>query len=151
MILGVGGLGSGVLMNLLRLGVGRLFLVDYDVVDIHNLNRQLMFTPEDVGQPKVYAALRNSAFHNVGNTQIEVFHGNALTNWKVIVGFAKRATFVYNCIDWGDKFDTAVCSLCSALKIPLVMGGTFATSLTVDFFPPNGSPCYLCTDDANAK
>jgi len=49
----VGGLGSGVMMNLLRLGVGRLFLVDYDVVDIHNLNRQLMFTPADVGKPKV--------------------------------------------------------------------------------------------------
>ena len=44
LILGVGGLGSVVAINLLRLGVGKLFLVDYDVVDIHNLNRQLLYT-----------------------------------------------------------------------------------------------------------
>ena len=47
--MGVGGLGSVVMMNLLRLGVKKLFLLDYDVVDVHNLNRQLMFTPGDIG------------------------------------------------------------------------------------------------------
>ena len=51
-------------------------------------------------------------------------------------------------IDYGDKFDAAVASLCLNLKIPLVMGGTFAVSLTVDFFNPVvGEPCYLCLDD----
>ena len=44
LILGVGGLGSAVALSLLRLGVGKLFLLDYDVVDLHNLNRQLLFT-----------------------------------------------------------------------------------------------------------
>lgn len=44
LVLGVGGLGSILTINLLRLGVGKLFLLDYDVVDIHNLNRQLLFT-----------------------------------------------------------------------------------------------------------
>ena len=43
-------------------------LVDYDVVDIHNLNRQLLYSAQDVGTPKVEAALKNSAFHNVGGT-----------------------------------------------------------------------------------
>lgn len=97
---------------MLRLGVGKLFLVDYDVVDIHNLNRQLLYSHADVGKPKVEAAFKNAAFHNAGNTQIEYFNGNALTNWDKIVEFAKRSTFVYNCIDWGDKFDAAVSSLC---------------------------------------
>ena len=60
--------------------------------------------------------------------------------------FAKRSTFVYNCIDWGDKFDMAVASLCMKLSLPLVMGGTFSTSLTIDYFPPTGRPCYLCTE-----
>ncbi len=53
MVLGVGGLGSIVTINMLRLGVGKLFLVDFDVVDIHNLNRQLLFSHADVGKPKV--------------------------------------------------------------------------------------------------
>jgi molybdopterin/thiamine biosynthesis adenylyltransferase len=135
LILGVGGLGSIVALNLLRLGVGRIFLIDYDVVDIHNLNRQLLFSFEDVGKSKVESAFKNAAFHNTGKTQIEYFHGNALTNWEVVTNFARRSTFVYNCIDWGDKFDAAVSALCLQLKIPLVMGGTFAVSLTVDFYP----------------
>ena len=68
-------------INLLRLGVGRLFLMDYDVVDKHNLNRQLLFCCKDIGKRKVEAALENSQFHKVSETEIQVFHGNALTNW----------------------------------------------------------------------
>ena len=53
LILGVGGLGSVVLMNVLRLGVKKVIIVDYDVVDIHNLNRQIMYGVDDVGKGKV--------------------------------------------------------------------------------------------------
>lgn len=53
LLLGVGGLGSVVMMNLLRLGLKKLIIIDYDVVDIHNLNRQIMYGPEDVGKPKI--------------------------------------------------------------------------------------------------
>ena len=63
---------------------------------------------------------------------------------------AKESTFVYNCIDYGEFFDAAVASLCLALKLPLVMGGTFSTSMTVDYFPPAGRPCFVCADDATA-
>jgi molybdopterin/thiamine biosynthesis adenylyltransferase len=70
LILGVGGLGSAIALNMLRLGVGRLFLVDYDVVDLHNINRQLLYSHADVGKPKVEAALHNGQFHNAGGTEI---------------------------------------------------------------------------------
>ena len=85
LILGVGGLGSVVALNLLRLGVGKLFLLDYDVVDEHNLNRQLLFSRADIGKSKVEAATRNAGFHCAGNTQIESFHGNALVHWDRVV------------------------------------------------------------------
>lgn len=58
---------------------------------------------------------------------------------------------VFNCIDYGDKFDVAVTSLCLKLKKPLIMGGTFATSLTVDYFGAEGLPCFLCTNDEAAR
>jgi molybdopterin-synthase adenylyltransferase len=67
-ILGVGGLGSIVLMALLRLGVKKVYLVDYDVVDNHNMNRQLMFSVKDIDQKKVDCAIKNAEFHNVGGT-----------------------------------------------------------------------------------
>jgi adenylyltransferase/sulfurtransferase len=85
LVLGVGGLGSVVAVNLLRLGVGKLFLLDYDVVDVHNLNRQLLFCHADVGKPKVDAATKNAAFHCAGKTHIESFHGDALVHWDKVV------------------------------------------------------------------
>lgn len=53
LVLGIGGLGSVVVSSLLRLGIGAIYMVDYDVVDIHNLNRQILFTNSDIGKPKV--------------------------------------------------------------------------------------------------
>lgn len=37
--------------------------------------------------------------------------------------------------------------MCRALKLPLVMGGTFATMFTVDFINPDGQPCFICLND----
>jgi molybdopterin-synthase adenylyltransferase len=68
LLLGVGGLGSAVAINLLRLGVKKLFLVDYDIVDHHNLNRQLLYGPADVGRRKIECALEKCKEHNVGGT-----------------------------------------------------------------------------------
>ena len=68
LVLGIGGLGSVVTIEMLRLGIGKIFLVDYDVVDIHNLNRQLLFSHADIGKKKVEAAYHNSQFHKTGKT-----------------------------------------------------------------------------------
>ena len=61
---------------------------------------------------------------------------------------AKEAHVVFNCIDHGEYFDIAVAAMCLNYKIPLIMGGTVQTSLTVDYFTGQGKPCYLCSDDA---
>lgn len=68
--MGIGGLGSVVMIALLRLGIKKIYIVDYDVVDNHNMNRQLMYCVKDIGQKKVDCAMRNAEFHNVGNTVI---------------------------------------------------------------------------------
>ncbi|WP_328869629.1 ThiF family adenylyltransferase [Streptomyces sp. NBC_00287] len=54
-LLGVGGVGAVVAQHLVAAGVGSLVLIDYDQVQIHNLNRQLAFTGEDIGRPKTEA------------------------------------------------------------------------------------------------
>ena len=47
--------------------------MDRDVVDSHNLNRQLLYTTQDVNKSKVDQAKKNSEFHNISNTEIETF------------------------------------------------------------------------------
>ena len=56
LVLGVGGLGSGVSMGLARLGVKKIILIDKDTVDITNMNRQILYTLQDVGLPKATTA-----------------------------------------------------------------------------------------------
>ena len=147
LLLGVGGLGSSVAITLCRLGIKKLFLVDYDVVDVHNLNRQVLYGVNDVGKLKAECAKKNLEFHNVNNAQIEIFCIDALANWEKIIELAKQSTVVFNMIDYGDHFDLAVQSLCLNLKIPVIMGGTFSNTLTVDMFYPDGGPCLLCLSD----
>ena len=53
LILGVGGVGSYVVESLVRSGIGHLILIDYDIIDITNLNRQLMTTMKNIGEKKV--------------------------------------------------------------------------------------------------
>jgi molybdopterin/thiamine biosynthesis adenylyltransferase len=55
-VVGCGGLGGYIIEELARLGVGRITAVDPDVFEEHNLNRQLLSSPENLGQPKVEAA-----------------------------------------------------------------------------------------------
>ena len=54
--MGTGGLGCGVALGLARMGVGKIILLDKDVVDLSNLNRQILFAKEDVGKPKAATA-----------------------------------------------------------------------------------------------
>jgi molybdopterin/thiamine biosynthesis adenylyltransferase len=147
LVLGLGGLGSVVLMSILRLGVKKAIVVDYDVVEQHNLNRQILYTVEDVGKAKVDRAVHNSKFHNIGGTEVVGYSFDAVANWSRVVELARQSSVVFNCIDYGDKYDIAVASLCMALNLPLIQGGTFSTMFTIDFVNPKGRPCFLCLGD----
>lgn len=63
---------------------------------------------EDIGAFKVDAAIKNSKFHNVGNTKIEGYNIDAVKNFGKIVELAKKSTFVFNMIDYGDEWDLAI-------------------------------------------
>src|SRR5439155_3735307 len=60
-VLGLGGLGSWIAMNLAAIGVGDLVLVDHDRVELMNLNRQVLYTENDIGRSKVEAAAERLA------------------------------------------------------------------------------------------
>ena len=91
-----------------------MILIDKDVVDISNLNRQILFDHNHLNKPKVEVArdklLRDHLINP--NTKIEAYNWCALKHWNKIVELSKEATVVFNMIDVGDYFDAAVQSLC---------------------------------------
>lgn len=146
--LGVGGLGSVVSLNLCRLGVKHLILIDYDTVEAHNLNRQLLFSKSDIGASKSEAAKRNlDSFHNLCST-IEAFNIDIIKHWNQVVALIKDCSVVFNMIDYGDSFDLAAQSLSIKLNIPFIQGGTFSQMVNVEFFPPKGKSCLACGVDS---
>lgn len=146
---GVGGLGSVVAINLCRLGVGHIVLMDYDTVDAHNLNRQLLYCKEDVGCLKVDAAKKAlEASHNLVS-RIDAYNVDIVRDWAKVVTLVQGCAAVFNMIDYGDAFDLAAQALCLRLGVPLIQGGTFSQTVNVEFFPANSSSCLACGIDSN--
>ena len=92
------------------MGVKKIVLLDKECVELSNLNRQILFTKEDVGKPKALAAKeRLLANHVVGDhTEVVALQMDALTNWQAIVKQAEEADVVFNLIDVGEYFDVAI-------------------------------------------
>jgi len=137
-VLGAGGLGCTVAFTLARLGIKKMFILDYDVVDMSNLNRQILFSKKHVGMPKVEAAADGIKAHIIGATEIETMHLNVVTNWPKVVAVAKQCTVLFNNIDIGHYFDFGVLSLGKSLGIPVVAGSSYARTWIVEYF--SGKP-----------
>ena len=156
LLLGVGGLGCGIALILARLGVGKIILVDKDVVDVTNLNRQLLFSPSSVGSTKVDAAFEGIQAHLVGkHTAVERHHMDVLQRWPDVVRMAGEATVIFNNIDIGGYFDFAVISLAKALGgKPVGAGSSYARSWVAEYFsgrPGVGSFSYSNPPGSDAE
>ncbi len=141
-IVGAGGLGSPAIQYLAAAGIGRLVLIDDDVVDRSNLQRQTIFATDDVGTAKVIAAsaaaVRINPHVAIDAHRRRIDAGNAAT---LLAG----ADVV---LDGSDNFQTrlAVADAALALRIPLVSAavGQFEGQLAVYRGWEPDKPCYRC-------
>lgn len=138
--IGAGGLGSPAALYLAAAGVGRLGLVDFDVVDYSNLHRQVIHGTPDVGRPKLDSARdRLSAINpevRVETHEVALSSGNALDllgGYDVIV-------------DGTDNFPTRylVNDACVLLGKPNAYGSIFRFEGQASVFAAPGGPCYRC-------
>ncbi|HIQ09515.1 MAG TPA: molybdopterin-synthase adenylyltransferase MoeB [Anaerolineaceae bacterium] len=140
LIVGVGGLGSPVALYLAAAGVGRIGLVDDDVVDVTNLQRQVLYGTSQAGRPKVLAARERLQDLNPHIT-IEVYQepftsANAMDiakNYEVLV-------------DCSDNFPTRylVNDVAVLLGKPSVYGAIYRFEGQVSVFDAREGPCYRC-------
>ncbi|HUY37832.1 MAG TPA: molybdopterin-synthase adenylyltransferase MoeB [Candidatus Binataceae bacterium] len=141
LLLGAGALGSPVALYLAAAGVGTLGLVDFDVVDLSNLQRQIIHTVDRVGMLKTESAQKQIAAMNPAIRVIR--HDVRLTSENVMEIIAPYDVIV-NC---GDNFPTRylINDACVFAKKPLVDGAIFRFegNATV-FYADKGGPCYRC-------
>ncbi len=138
--IGAGGLGSPLTLYLAAAGVGTIGLVDFDVVDVSNLQRQIIHATPDVGRPKIDSAQEKLTALNpdlvVRRYEYPISSENApgiFADYDVIV-------------DGTDNFPTRylVNDACVLLGKPNVYGSIFRFDGQASvFFPPHG-PCYRC-------
>jgi len=118
LIIGLGGLGSSASMYLASAGVGKLVLVDFDTVDLSNLQRQIVHSTNDIGRPKVESA-RDSLLHL--NPDLEISVINKQLHKRDLLLQVEAADLV---LDASDNFATrfAVNASCVSQRTPLVSG-----------------------------
>lgn len=140
LIVGAGGLGSPAGLYLAAAGVGRIGLVDFDRVDVTNLQRQVLYGTKDVGERKLDAA---SARLRDLNREIEIeTHEGALTSENALE-IVSRYDVV---LDGTDNFPTRylVNDACVLTKRPNVYGSIFRFDGQLSVFATQDGPCYRC-------
>jgi molybdopterin/thiamine biosynthesis adenylyltransferase len=144
LVIGAGGLGGPALLTLAAGGVGRLLVIDDDVVETSNLNRQPLFGEADLGRPKAAAAAeRLRALHPA----LEVA---ALARRFDAAEAVELASQVDLLVDGSDNFATKFLASDAALRAgkPLVHGGVLRTSLQILSVVPGFSGCVRCLFEA---
>ena len=142
LIIGAGGLGSPVALYLASAGIGKITIVDADVVDLTNLQRQVMHTTRRIGQSKALSA--KIALADI-NPTIEV---NALVERVDKTRLAALLTGVSVVLDCSDNFSTrhAINQACVTANVPLVSGAAIRFDGQISVFDPRDprSGCYAC-------
>ena len=148
LMVGAGGLGSSAGLFLGSAGVGHLTVVDHDVVDATNLQRQVAHTLERIGQPK---ALSLQTAIAAINPDVNVVPVTQRADAALLATLVAQADVVLDCTD---NFATrhAINRACFALGKPLVSGAAIRLDGQLSVYDPRdaASPCYACVFPENS-
>src|SRR5258706_134219 len=140
LLIGAGGLGSPLALYLAAAGVGNIGIVDFDVVDVTNLQRQVLHGTSDVGTPKLVSARKRIAEVNP-HVQLTTYE-EPLTSDNALRIFEGYDIVV----DGTDNFPTRylVNDACVLLGIPNVYGSIYRFEGQASVFATESGPCYRC-------
>jgi adenylyltransferase/sulfurtransferase len=140
LLVGTGGLGAPLGLYLAAAGIGRIGLVDFDVVDFTNLQRQVIHFTKDVGRPKIESAAEKM---QAINPNVEIVKHEVALSSENAMGILKDYDLV---VDGTDNFPTRylVNDACVLLGKPNVYGSIFRFEGQATVFACQGGPCYRC-------
>jgi molybdopterin/thiamine biosynthesis adenylyltransferase/rhodanese-related sulfurtransferase len=140
LLVGTGGLGAPLGLYLAATGIGRIGLVDFDVVDFTNLQRQVIHFTKDVGRPKIDSAAEKM---QAINPNVEIVKHEVALSSENAMEILKDYDLV---VDGTDNFPTRylVNDACVLLGKPNVYGSIFRFEGQATVFAYPGGPCYRC-------
>lgn len=141
-VLGLGGTGGAAALALAASGVGRLHIVDSDLVELSNLNRQTIYAEQDIGRPKVNVALdrlsRLNSDIEVTGERLHVF-GEADIR-RLVDGFGVLVL----CADRPGAIRAWANRACLGTGVPWVDAGYHGPVVQASVYVPDQGPCYEC-------
>jgi bacteriocin biosynthesis cyclodehydratase domain-containing protein len=145
-VLGVGGLGGWSALNLACCGIGEMLLIDFDRVELSNLNRQVLYSEADIGRFKaVAAAERLSGFNS--SLQIEA-RVQKLDSEATIAETIAGYDLVIDACDWpAHEIENWINSACFAARIPYIAMSHFPPVARVGpLYVPGVTGCFSCQE-----
>jgi bacteriocin biosynthesis cyclodehydratase domain-containing protein len=145
-VLGVGGLGGWSALNLACVGVGEMLLVDFDQVELNNLNRQVLFSEADIGRYKVAAAAeRLRGFNSAMRVETRV---QRLDSEAAIAETIAGYDLVIDACDWpAHDIENWINSACFAAGIPFIAMSHFPPIARVGpLYVPGVTGCFACQE-----
>ncbi|KAK9269565.1 hypothetical protein L1049_001341 [Liquidambar formosana] len=140
LVIGAGGLGSPALLYLAACGVGRIGIVDHDVVELNNLHRQIIHTEAYIGQSKVESAA--AACRSINSTIEIVEHKEAFRTSNALEILSKYDIVIDATDNVPSRYMINDC--CIVLGKPLVSGAALGLEGQLTVYNYNGGPCYRC-------
>ncbi len=142
MVMGAGAIGNETLKNLALLGVGNIFIADFDEISTSNLSRTVLFRRGDEGKRKAeVAAARTKELALSKDVRIDWFHGDVV--WEFGTGMFEEMDLVLGCLD-NVETRIALGKQCKMAGTPWIDSGIFELGLRVNFYHPDKVPCYYC-------
>lgn len=145
LVVGAGALGNEVLKNLALLGIGQIYVVDFDEIEQSNLTRSVLFRQRDCGRPKAEAAAEAIRDMNP-DTTITPMMANVITD--VGLGLFRDVDVVIGCLD-NREARLWVNRQCWKVNTPWIDGGIQEINGVVKVFAPPDSACYECAMTEN--
>ncbi|SFC17202.1 molybdopterin-synthase adenylyltransferase MoeB [Pseudoalteromonas denitrificans] len=141
LLIGLGGLGCSCTPFLASSGIGQLTLVDFDTVEVTNLQRQILHTEADVGKSKVDSA---KASLKAINSECDIQTINEKLNFDQLQTLIEKHDIVVDCTD-NLSTREMINSACFSTKTPLISGAAIRMEGQITSFTmTDNSPCYHC-------
>jgi adenylyltransferase/sulfurtransferase len=141
LVVGAGALGNEVLKNLALMGIGNIFIADFDTIEDSNLSRSVLFRASDRGRRKVDAAAEGVKALNP-DVKVKAWHGNI--NFELGLGVFRHVDAIIGCLD-NREARLSINRFSWAVSKPWVDGAIQELMGIVRVFWPGQGACYECT------